>query len=72
MTPRNEQLYKRKREAMNKLNRAFDYLRPRMQGDAFREISPNAEAEAGSILSKLIVELAFDRDLMRRGIEVTL
>jgi hypothetical protein len=65
---RSELAYRRKRDAMDKLNRAFEYLRPRMQGESLqsRYVPTNAEAEAGSILVRLITEIAFDRDRMRQ------
>jgi hypothetical protein len=57
---------------MNKLNRAFEYLRPRMRGESLqsRYVPVNAEAEAGTILIRLITELAFDRDKLREEIMV--
>lgn len=42
---------------MKKLISAFEYLRPRMQGDTLNGIPPNAEAEAGSIIANLMVSV---------------
>lgn len=40
---------------IRKLNRAFEYLKPRMVADSLHGILPNAEAQAGSILAALMV-----------------
>ncbi len=45
------------REALRKLNHAFEYLRLRMQGDTIQGIPPNAEALAGSILAAAMVRV---------------